>query len=166
MPADAQSTQPPSASLLRRLAEAADGYRTGQPVMVIARRAPPHEVHGVFPAESDWQAELDKANQANPGYEAFGPYVTQADPQDPAQAPLVAIRQVVTSIDGIIQPAVVYDESFPPVDAVFVGLPAWDKFIGPYLAKVHGVVYAAQERQKVKTTSEYAKMKPHYLHSF
>src|SRR5439155_17062144 len=45
-----QDTTRISAGLLRRLAAAADGYRTGEPIWIVASPAEPYSVFGAFPS--------------------------------------------------------------------------------------------------------------------
>src|SRR2546425_1271581 len=64
-----------SAGLLRRLAAAADGYRTGEPVWIVASPYEPYPVEGVYPTfpEAARRAPLIR------GGRVFGPYVTPLD---------------------------------------------------------------------------------------
>lgn len=64
------------ASLLRRLGEAADGYRTGLPVWIVADPNYPHDVQGVY--GSDTAADSARLIFA-PDYEVYGPYRTETD---------------------------------------------------------------------------------------
>jgi hypothetical protein len=136
-----QDTIPESASLLRRLAEAADGYRDGKDKWVVAsRRAEKgnHRVAGVF----DTFQEADfTARREGPEYAAFGPYRT------PKEEFLVAPNErvgkvIVVYVDGRKRS---YDAD--SVDALFWGLSAFDKFIVPYLSSIASAEYAAEQRE-------------------
>src|SRR5712664_808655 len=71
----AQETTAISAGLLRRLAAAADAYRTGEPVWIVASPYEPYPVEGVYPT-------FPEATRRAPfirGGRVFGPYVTPLD---------------------------------------------------------------------------------------
>src|SRR5205823_12374090 len=63
-----------SAGLLRRLAAAADGYRTGEPIWIVASPSEPYSVTGVY-------TSVDEARRRarSTGVQYFGPYVTPRD---------------------------------------------------------------------------------------
>src|SRR5437016_343889 len=71
-PAPQDTTTRISAGLLRRLAAAADGYRTGEPVWVVASTYEPYQVEGVYPTV----AEANRRSPSIRGGKVFGPYVT------------------------------------------------------------------------------------------
>lgn len=127
--AEAQDTsRMMSATLLRRLGEAVDGYRTGNPVFVVAQFEFPHEVLGVFTRAQAMQV----AHGAGAGYMVFGPYVA---PEDNGEEPYVLVRR--HSSDSIVNPNAVVpptcpkggihrpDSYCPPRDSIrsFVALP-------------------------------------------
>jgi hypothetical protein len=135
-----RDTLPKSASLARRLAEAADGYRDGKPKWVVAnreRKEGNHRVVGVFStfAEADFVARRE-----GPPYAAFGPYRTAKEGYDYPPEERVSVV-VVRYLDG-------QEKRYNPdsVDALFWGLPAFDKFIVPYLSSVYSVEYAKRQR--------------------
>ena len=134
-------TLPQPASLVRRLAEAADGYRDGKDKWVVAGRKAEkgnHRVAGVF----DTFQEADfTARREGPEYAAFGPYRTPKE--EFLVPPNERVREVIVIyVDGRKRN---YDAD--SVDALFWGLSAFDKFIVPYLAKVASADYAAEQRE-------------------
>jgi len=169
--AAAQSTQPPSAGLLKRLAEAVDGHRTGAAVFVVVAGTSPHEVQGVFESRADADSLLRRLGQ---GFALHGPFQTE---RDPGQAMLVmtcthdwaSIWRMPTcprTRPGL--PRI----SFPDVDsisitlrlrngttqviplargtdAVFLTLSAIDKFVIPYYGKIGGIDQAARMRAQI-----------------
>lgn len=119
-----------SASLLRRIAEAADGHRTGEPIWVVAEDAPPHDAE-VF----DTAAEADAAAQRD-GWSAHGPYRTPRDDDDE----LITVLSVrVRLSDGTEREIGIESD----VDALFFSRSAVEKFAVPYYAHVGGVERAA-----------------------
>ena len=148
MPPSVETTHPErghagSAALWRRIAEAADGYRDGKDQWVVIDTTFPHRVQGVFPsleaADSARKRAIDSTGGAP--YETFGPFRTKDDPEflgdtDPVDSVVVYRRSGKNeSYDGT------------KYDAVFWGLPAFDKFIAPYLTGVSGVREAAKQRE-------------------
>src|SRR5256885_8497878 len=70
----AQQPSPPlSAPLLRRLAEAADGYRTGKAIYVVTSVRDPYDVRGVFATDSLATIE---ARKEGPTYRVYSPSAT------------------------------------------------------------------------------------------
>lgn len=138
----ASDTSAKSASLMRRLAEAADGYRDGKPHWVAIDRNGQeghHMVLGVF--DTYEQAALG-AKRAGSEYQVFGPFVTVDDPPDSSSSGEDVEYVIVRQKDGV-------EKRFgaDSVDALFWSLAAFDKFIAPYLASVDGVRYAAEQRE-------------------
>jgi hypothetical protein len=159
-----------SASLLRRLAEAVDGYRTGETLFVAAARSFPHDVAGVF-TTSRQAAEI--ARRKGVDYGVFGPYFAPPDSgnemmlysvrpcpglhepdswcpdttfslnQSVAYANIKDITITIHAKDGAAVETVL-----PPgnVDAVFFTLSAIDKFVMPYYTRVYNAQYAADMR--------------------
>ncbi len=131
-----------SASLLRRLAEAADGFRDGQPRWVVIHRKGDrghHEVRGVFRTFKDASLTAEKAG---PEYATFGPFVTKDDPPDLSSTETDVVEVIVRQKNGVEKRF-----SADSVDALFWSLAAFDKFIAPYLTSVDGVRYAAEQRE-------------------
>jgi hypothetical protein len=132
------------ATLLRRLAEAADGYRDGRDKFVVAAQVFPHNVAGVFSSreEADRTAR-DSAKSAN-GYAVFGPYRTPPDTN---------VSREVDDVDSVVtylkdKTTRTYDGD--EYDALFWSMPAFDKFVAPYLTFVAGADHAQRQRQAYK----------------
>ena len=66
----------PDPTLLKRLAEAVDGNRTGKPIYVVASYDLPNPVRGVFPGKPDAEA---LARRLGKSYAVFGPYSAPFD---------------------------------------------------------------------------------------
>ena len=132
-----------SASLLRRLAEAADGYRDGRPRWVVIHRSGVqghHDVAGVFTSSEQANVEVQRAG---PDYAVFGPFVTVDDPRDESTpSPEDVVEVTVKQRDGKV---ILVDPN--KVDALFWTLAAFDKFVVPYLTRVDGARYAAEQRE-------------------
>ena len=131
-----------SASLLRRLSEAADGFRDGRPRWVVIHRRGDrghHDVRGVFMTfkEASFEAE-----RTGPEYATFGPFVTKDDPPDESSSEEDVVEVIVRQKNGVVKRF-----SADSVDALFWSLAAFDKFIAPYLTTVDGVRYAAEQRE-------------------
>ncbi|MBI3975446.1 MAG: hypothetical protein HY334_03555 [Armatimonadetes bacterium] len=165
------TTRELSAGLLRRLAAAADGYRTGTPVYVVASYASPHTVVGVF--ESRERAQRI-AREYGRTYDVFGPYVTPRDYGRPiiflakphcdptiysCEADKWLLPKVPWAADDIDSVTITaYHRSGETwhvrsprlqVDAVFFTLAAHDKFVFPYYAGLVGTAYADSLRQSL-----------------
>ncbi|HEU5305493.1 MAG TPA: hypothetical protein VFU40_12665 [Gemmatimonadales bacterium] len=129
------------ASLARRLSEAADGYRDGKDKWIVADRKARkgnHKVLGIFSTfdEADFVAK-----RAGGDFGAFGPYRTPAeDYQIPAGERVAEV--IVRYVNGEQK-----RYSSDSVDALFWGLPAFDKFVVPYLSAVSSAEYAAEQRE-------------------
>ncbi len=139
----AQGAEPEPASLLRRVAEAADGYRDGKDKYVLADRKFPHPVLGVFDSLTQAQDSLSRSKPTEGSeYKVYGPFRTTEDPP----AVIVDSEEVafvtVTTKGGKTKQ---YDGK--EYDAIFWGLTAFDKFVAPYLTVVSGVKYAADQRE-------------------
>jgi hypothetical protein len=131
-----------SASLLRRLAEAADGFRDGKPRWVVIHRRGDkghHDVRGVF---MTFQEASFTAQRAGPEYATFGPFVTKDDPPDESSTEEDVVEVLVRQKNGVVKRF-----GADSVDALFWSLAAFDKFIAPYLTTVDGVRYAAEQRE-------------------
>ncbi len=64
-----------TATLLKRLGEAVDGYRTGRPVYVVISRTYPYAVAGVFSTREDAVRQV----RTLPGYTVSEPFLAAAD---------------------------------------------------------------------------------------
>ena len=166
----ADSTRAMSASLLRRLAEAVDGYRSGETLFVVAAWRFPHGVAGVLrnPREA-----TEIARRRGVEYGVFGPYFAPPDSgnemmlyalnpcpglHEPdswcpdttlalSQAvPYANIKDITITIHAKEGPAVERVLAPREVDAVFFTLSAIDKFVMPYYARVYSAQYAADMR--------------------
>lgn len=113
-----------SSRLIRRVAEAADGYRTGEPVWIVSGEAPVDAVE-VFDSEAEAQTAA-----AKPGAILHGPFVTETDDFPPVTPISVTVRLS----DGTTR-TIDLEES---IDALFFSQPAIDKFVGPYYTQVYG----------------------------
>jgi hypothetical protein len=168
-----EPTPPPAAmaaSLLRRLAEAVDGYRSGETLFVAAAWRFPHEVAGVF--TSSRQA-TEVARRKGVEYGVFGPYFAPPDSgnemmfyslrlcpglHEPdsycpdttfslSQAvPYANIRDITVTIHAKNGTAVESVLAPGDVDAVFFTLSAIDKFVMPYYTRIYGAQFAADMR--------------------
>ncbi|MGH7538566.1 MAG: hypothetical protein ACREMF_08030 [Gemmatimonadales bacterium] len=170
-------TEPLSASLLRRLAAAADGYRTGERVYVVAAFDPPHNVAGVFANPDEAVLVRDSVQRkSHQRYGKFGPY---RSPKDQGR-PIVFLARprcwptifpcwlarwrpseggpvFVKDLDSVS--IVAYRHSGPPwrmtadpmeLDAVFFTMSAIDKFVLPYYTALSGPAYAAMLRDSLE----------------
>jgi len=151
----ANSTPYPSASLLRRLAEAADGYRDGVPRIVIARRDPPHDVAGVFDAD-DTRGIEEALAAAGPGFDKFGPYLTPETEQFSNR------DHDVVSVTVVFRSGESREYSPAEYDALIWSIPAFDKLVMPYLTSVSGFQHAARQRAAFVSGSAIG----HKLYSF
>jgi hypothetical protein len=154
------------ASLLKRLAEAVDGYRTGGTLFVVADSQLPHTVRGVF---STLPEAMDIARRAGGTYGAFGPFDARPDPgldlpvfimwphvpwsagdslvEFPRERVLISnVRDVVITINR--REGLPLTRTYAPseADAVFFTVSALDKFVFSYYARVDGVAAAARLR--------------------
>ena len=102
-----------SATMLRVLAEAADGFRTGRPIYLVADRRFPHNVAGPFAS----RREADRI-RADSGatFGVFGPYLTRVDPAPDSAARVVAVRITLQQPGGRRRTIEVDPDS---VDALF-----------------------------------------------
>ena len=154
------------ASLLKRLGEAVDGYRTGGSLFVVADSQLPHAVRGVFPTRTD---AIEAARRAGRTYGVFGPFYALPDPgiEPPRfnvwvhppwsygdtlpefpreRVPISNVRDVVITINRTDGPPLTRAYAPSDVDAVFFTASALDKFVFSYYARVDGVTAAAQRR--------------------
>lgn len=165
-----------TASLLKRLASAVDGYRTGRPVWVVASVQFPNEVGGVF---SSVDAADSAAFQFGVPYRKFGPFIAPPDSglmtivyylackgkrldtscppiRDSVPMDTVGIRP--TSIDNVLSVTLTVrtkdgrsmSTTVPPehAEAFFLTMSAVDKFLMPYYTQLFGAEYAAYLRQE------------------
>ncbi len=115
------------APVMRRLAEAADGNRTGQDIYFLAN---PRNLVTVFPVTDPDEVDGIIREKDLVGYELFGPFNTPPDAH-----PLPLVEQVILRYaDGQEKR---YHGS--EVDALFLTRAALDKFYYPYEVGVLGI---------------------------
>jgi hypothetical protein len=137
----ARTQEPPiSASLLRRLAEAADGYRTGKPVFIVAS-ATPLDVDSVY---TDASAAKGRAARAGASYRVFGPYVTGRDRFKGKPAEVLSITVKLQTEARETSTVTVDPQAY---DLLVWTLPALDKFVIPYYARIYGADQANKLRE-------------------
>lgn len=144
---DRSEDQSVSAGMLRVLAEAADGFRTGRAVFFVADRRYPYHIVGVF--ESRAAAEAARADSAS-SFAVFGPYTTPADRIADTSTRVIGVRLTLQTPRG----REFRDLDPQKVDAVFLSPSAVDKFVLPYYAKVYGPHYALELRSIVLRTGK------------
>lgn len=167
-----------SAGLLRRLAAAADGYRTDEPVWVVAASSEPYAIVGVFPSRAD------AVRAQTRGSAVFGPYVTPRDYGREAvfvpvkhrpptiygdtirstawrlpERPWLMIDVDSVVITGYHRSGATWRGSSrgDDIDAVFFTLSAQDKFVFPYYAQLSGLDVTTRMREGV---AAYIRMAP------
>lgn len=130
-----------SATMLRVLAEAADVYRSGKPVYLVADYRYPHNVLRAFASK----AAADKVRaDSGANYGVFGPYVTTPDVAPDTANRILAIRVLMKTPEGNKTVAVDPRQA----DALFLSMSAVDKFVLPYYQKILGPDYALKLRDK------------------
>ncbi len=123
------------ASLLKRVAEAANGVRNGKQTWFVVKRDPPHNL---TKHDSDTDAE-EKLKKAGAGFVKVGPFRT---PKDPTHNP--AVEWIKVKLEGR-EPRTFKPEK---TDALFFSASALDKFLYPYYTALHGPEKAAEIRKK------------------
>ncbi len=158
-----------SAALLRRLAAAADGYRTGLPVWVVVSTYEPYQVEGVYTTLAEARLRVPRIR----GGQVFGPYVTPLDegramifvPMWHVDPTIYMLESSPTwvlpptpwpmeRVDSVVITAYNHGETWRGfthgnVDAVFFTLSAYDKFVSPYYSALSGLDVATQMRQSI-----------------
>jgi len=140
-----QSGSPLSASLLLRVAEAADGFRDGQPHWFLVERKAPHKLTP-FDNEAAANAALKKAGAAKAV--VLGPFVTGEAP-DAATRKRSKARKKVRAVHVFYEgskKATVVDVS--KVDAIFLSESAREKFVYPYYSRVSGIAETARRSKR------------------
>jgi hypothetical protein len=142
-------TLPPS--LLKRLAEAADGFRDGQPRWIVADRnfridGHGHKVlHPLFLHPDSAGAARDSAaarDTTDADFGIFGPFrATESPPQ------VIVPAEDVIEVIVVTRGGDTTRYNGRDYDALFWSLPAFDKFVAPYLEKVGGAAFAARQRE-------------------
>lgn len=156
----------PGPVLLKRLGEAVDGHRTGVPVYVVASYDPPNLVAGVFETRAEAQALVKRLGDS---FDVLGPFVAPNDLGAKAfvlgcehdgvmsvwkrycPSPIERLADVdsVTIIVKLKGGRVLTHPIPTSVDAIFFTLPAIDKFVIPYYARILGVGEAAAMRDHI-----------------
>ncbi|MBK6485881.1 MAG: hypothetical protein IPF98_03220 [Gemmatimonadetes bacterium] len=159
-----QGAAPPPAGpvMLKRIAEAVDGNRTGDLVYVVASFEPTSPVLGVFPDVATARAVADKS-----GVKAavFGPYQTDLDNTDavisacvhdrfssrmqPERCTPPVNRRDIVQMELVLQRSGGGRDTIPlspDADAIFLGMAAIDKFVVPYYVRTIGLRDAGQLR--------------------
>lgn len=135
---------PISASLARRLAEAADGFRNTGEVFFIAGYARPHPIKE-FPDFNSAKDFFDNNNLNESEFGIFGPYKTIDDLKD---SNLIGVENI-KSVELIIHfdNSETQNISLPgKIDSIFFNLSSLEKFLLPYYTGLFGVDYAKQIR--------------------
>src|SRR5262245_14505889 len=135
--ASKRSESPLSASILRRVAEAADGFRDGKPHWFVVTLEAPHKA---VPFDSAAAARTGQ-KKMGAGTVVLGPYVTQPEPRPKKlaarkKAKAKKVARIEIYYEGVKKPVVI-DPS--KADAIFLGASALDKFAYPYYSRIHGV---------------------------
>lgn len=133
-----------SASLARRVAEAAAGLRNGRRVWFVVEEKPRHRLRKHY---DEAAADADVAN--SPGYIKVGPYLTPDE--TPHKRP---VEQVRIKLKDQVTEVVYRGED---VDALFFSLAALEKFVYPYYTLVYGPDRAAEMRKNyVEASNKFA----------
>lgn len=148
--------------LLKKIAEAVDGTRTGGLVWVVANTNAPHTVAGTVERETDART---LARRAGASFAVFGPYRTYRDAFDVTPSNCVHNQWTSEMTPGICPPEIrlgqvdtmtltlrMRDGTVRTIplpagtDAIFLTLSAVDKFAMPYYVRIVGVDSAAALR--------------------
>lgn len=128
-----------SATLLKRLGEAAHGYR-GTPEVYIAAEVADAGGLEVFTSE----VEASKYISSKEDWQVFGPYGS-ASPTSGTERRISSVEVKLTYQDGETR-----TKSYPAdTDAVFLSMSAIEKFAIPYYTQLYGVEYAAAMWQRM-----------------
>lgn len=132
---------PEPASLLRRVAEAADGFRDGGDKYVVADRKFPHDVLLVAGSLDEANDSLSRSRTPpNSDYRVYGPFRTFPDSD-------YVHRDEVDSVWVWTASGARKSYDGKQYDALFWGMAAFDKFVTPYLTQVYGAKFAAEQRE-------------------
>jgi hypothetical protein len=154
-----------SASLLRRVAEAADGYRNGRPMYFAVELAHPHQIVEVSMDEQTAHRAAGRANRGAPGaptHRVLGPCVTLPDSTESPDEEVVSVSVTVKSRNGNLRTIAIDAREN---DALVWSLAAADKFIFPYYSLVSGVDTAARIRQDFIESGASVMVGPHKKYS-
>jgi hypothetical protein len=148
------STARVPATLLSRLTEAADGYRTGQPVWFIAgltREPTPPKGHKVFGPFNSAKEAWDKRGSTTDWvkFRIFGPFNTDLDPN---YNPRAKVKEVLLTLSNGEKIRLEGTEC----DCIFWSLPAIDKFVIPYYTGIATLEEAMEVREEFLKTRTFA----------
>lgn len=140
--------------MLKAVAEAASAYRTGSDVYVAASKTYPHErqVFYTYDGSTNPRAAADEfmssisSRPDGANWVLLGPFTT------PTEEP--SSRAIATDFTVTIRGRDVNGNEFERIfdgemDAIFLTLPAFDKFVMPYYTYVFGVERAREMREDV-----------------
>jgi hypothetical protein len=168
-PQPSVTTPPPSAALLRRLAESADAYRTGDTVYLVASDTFPYRVVGGFPS-----ANLADtiAKQSGMHYHVY-PAATPPDsmgfemvilpgcyknnvttmwicPKIPARPPRLSdVEEIEVTYRLRVGDPIVVRLQPDSVGALIFTIDAFDRFMVPYYTRLFGPAYVQRLRENL-----------------
>ena len=129
-----------SASLLKRLAETADGFRDGREIWCVAATKFPHDLEVFFSeAEADTFCKVRARTHS-----VFGPFKTGSETARLGVGAEIIEIVVTIKEDGKTKQVKVDPKE---IDCLFWSESAVDKFIVPYYARLYGVEHAARMRK-------------------
>jgi hypothetical protein len=140
-----------SAALLARLAEAADGHRTGAEIWFVGQLKPDffkagHKIRGPYASKEIAFASdpsLFAANPANDTHKIFGPFLTTSEVTGTKVNQIKRVILVLQDDREICLDGAKYD-------CVFWSLSAYDKFVVPYYVQVGTLDEAEEVRDKFR----------------
>lgn len=134
-------------SLVKKLGEAADGFRNSGEVFFISSYEFPHPTKD-FPDLASAQAYFSDNGFSENDYGIFGPFTTEDDICGLNFLGVEDIDKVHLTIhykDGRQQ-----KETFTgDIDSIFFNISSFDKFVFPYYCQVFGAEYAKKIRKKL-----------------
>lgn len=138
-----QAQRAVTASMLRIAAEAADAFRTDAPVHVFVKYAPPHKPFVLFDPRLVRDELLQIAADSDAAY--IGQFTT---PGDRLKAGLIGVDSVIVwAPRGASGKYRRWKVDPRRVDLIAFTMPAIDKFVLPYYARVRSPVYADSLRR-------------------
>jgi|GEM_PF-4512892 len=148
-----RADRPIRASLIRRLAEAADGIRNNKPIYFVAQLIPDeetgHDVLGYFKSAKDaFEHSTARALLDSGNYLIFGPYQTDDD-QDYRRKPIREIILVPENARSVLLNGTKFD-------CIFWSLSAIDKFVVPYYVAIGDLKRAQKIREDFKKETSIA----------
>lgn len=133
-----------TASLLKRVAEAADGYRSGNEIWIVAATKFPHELE-VFKIDTEAQ---EYKKQKSRTHEIFGPFMTGSP------TAMSSSRSQIKEIVVTLKTGKKINIDPNECDSLFWSESAFDKFVFPYYSQLYGVEHAAKMRKETVANSE------------